>query len=178
MTGDFDEDLAMYEEAKGPRRKQLDNRALLRPISVLPVPRNPVSVAPKTPVGEVLGVMTEKKMGAILVVERGKLAGIFTERDALLKGLYAGKGRERPVREFMTADPDCLTLEDPIALALNRMAVGGYRHVPLVDAARKPVGLLVMRDVIRYIVEYFPREVLNAPPHSEHAPPDRAVDGG
>lgn len=78
----------------------------------------------------------------------------------------------------MTPDPDCLTIHDGIAVALNRMVEGGYRHVPLVNAEHEPVGILVMRDVVRYVVSFFPTEVLNQPPHSEHAPPDRSIDGG
>ena len=105
------------------------------------------------------------------------MIGIFSERDALRKGLYKGGG-DSPVREFMTANPDCLTPEDPIALAMNRMGVGGYRHVPLVDSSHRPVGMIVMRDVVRYILLYFPAEALNVPPHSEHDPPERNLEGG
>ena len=78
----------------------------------------------------------------------------------------------------MTPDPECLTPHDPIAFALNRMVVGGYRHVPLVTADGSPVGILPMRDVIAYIVSFFPTEIFNVPPHSEHNPPDRLPEGG
>ena len=49
---------------------------------------------------------------------------------------------DKPVAEHMTADPETLRLDDPIVWALNRMAVGGYRHVPLIDADGHPVGLI------------------------------------
>ena len=178
MSDGYDEDLRRWEEASGPPRKALDGRALLRPISVLPYPRSPVAVAPSDPVGAALETMSSRNLGAVLVVEGGKVVGIFSERDALRKGLFAGGKGGRPVREFMTRDPDCLTPDDSIALALNRMGVGGYRHVPLVDAQKRPVGLLVMRDAVRYVLGYFPKEVLNVPPHSEHTPPERSTEGG
>ncbi len=178
MSTGYDEDLDMYEEARGPRKRQLDNRVLLRPISDLNYPKNPAAVAPDTTVEEALDVMVAKKIGGLLVVEDGKVVGIFAERDALMKRLYDTKGLDRPVRDYMTADPDCLTIYDGIAVALNRMVEGGYRHVPLVNAEHEPVGILVMRDVVRYVVSFFPAEVLNLPPHSEHDPPDRSIDGG
>ncbi len=178
MSGDYEEDLDMYQEAAGPPVRQLDNRALLRPIADLKFPRNPLSTAPGTPVGEALALMASKNIGAILVVEGGKVIGIFSERDALRKGLFQAGKDDRPIREFMTAKPDCLTPHDPIALAMNRMGVGGYRHVPLVDDQHRPVGMLVMRDVVRFILLHFPREALNCAPHSEHDPPERNADGG
>jgi CBS domain-containing protein len=177
MSEGMDEDLARWEESSGPPKKNLDNRALLKPISSLKYPRHPLSVPPGEPVQKVLDLMSSKNIGAVIVVEGGKVTGIFSERDALRKGLYRGAG-DRPVREFMTPNPDCLAPEDPIAFALNRMGMGGYRHVPLVDHERRPVGMLVMRDAVRYILLHFPAEALNVPPHSEHAPPDRDLEGG
>lgn len=177
MSEGMDEDLARWEESSGPPSRNLDNRALLKPIQSLRYPRHPLSVAPGEPVGRALDLMSSKNIGAVLIVDVGRVVGIFSERDALKKGLYRGDVN-RPIRDFMTPDPDCLTPEDPIAFAMNRMGVGGYRHVPLVDGERRPVGMLVMRDVVRYILQHFPEEALNVPPHSEHAPPDRHLEGG
>jgi CBS domain-containing protein len=44
------------------------------------------------------------------------------------------------------------------------MSVGGYRHVPLVDGGGRPVGVVSVKDIVDYLVEHFPREVLNIPP--------------
>jgi CBS domain-containing protein len=178
MSEAVEEDLERWEEASGPSVRRLDNRALLRPISTLDYPKNPASVGPAVPVGKALETMAARNLGALLVVEGGRLVGIFSERDALRKGLYAGASADRPVREFMTAKPEVLTPHDPIALAMNRMGMGAYRHVPLVDNEGRPVGLLVMRDVVRYIVRFFPDVALNVPPHSVHEPPERNVEGG
>ena len=178
MSNGYEEDLAMYEEAQGPKRKQLDNRALRRPISDTRYPRQPVSFGPEAPLGDVLDAMAEKRIGAVLIVEGGKISGIFAERDTLIKHIYRCDDISRPVREFMTPNPDCLAPHDSIAFALNRMIHGGYRHIPLIDSEGAPLGLLSMRDVVGYIVSYFPSEVLNVPPHSEHNPPDRSAVGG
>ncbi len=178
MSDGFEEDLDMYEEAQGPESKELDNRALLRPISDISYARSPVVVEPATRLAEALETMARKRIGAVLVVDQGKVVGIFAERDLLIKRLYDGKGLDEPLRDFMTPDPECLTPHDPIAFALNRMVAGGYRHVPLITAEGAPVGILPMRDVVAYIVSFFPGEIFNVPPHSEHNPPDRAAEGG
>lgn len=179
MSSEYEEDLEMYQEAAGPTRRQLDNRALLRPIGYLNFPKHPLSTAPDTPVRDALERMGSKNIGAILVVDEGRVVGIFSERDALRKGLFRDSALgARPVKEFMTPEPDCLTPHDNIAFAMNRMGIGGYRHIPLVDAEKRPVGMLVMRDLVQYVARFFPNEALNVPPHSDYNPPERNADGG
>ena len=178
MSEGLNEDLAMYEEAIGPKHKQLDNEALLRPIRDLDYPTAPAAVAPHQSVSEALELMVQLGIGALLVTENARLVGIFAERDALIKKLWKGDKLDRRVSEFMTPDPDTLTPDDTIAFALNRMVEGGYRHMPPVDLENRPVGILVMRDVVAYVVSFFASEVINLPPHSEHNPPNRLVDGG
>ena len=72
----------------------------------------------------------------------------------------------------MRADPDVLTPEAPMAYALNLMAVGGFRHVPLVDDRRRPVAVVSVRDIVNYLVEWFPDKVLNVPPRKKTPCPD------
>jgi CBS domain-containing protein len=76
----------------------------------------------------------------------------------------------------MTRQVETLTPDDPIAFALQRMSVGGFRHVPLVDAAGRPVGILSVKDIVDYFAENFPREVLNIPPEPGKQP--RIPEGG
>src|SRR5207247_2463957 len=82
--------------------------------------------------------MREHRIGCVLVVEGERLVGIVTERDFIMKLGQADAGR--PLSDFMTPDPEVLSPDDPIVYALNKMSVGGFRHVPLVDEARRPVG--------------------------------------
>ena len=178
MTEGYEEDLAMYEEAAAPSEKRLDCRVLMRPLSELDYPTEPASVSPDTTVRDAAHLLAEKRIGALLVVEEGKVIGVFGERDMLLKGLYNEDKLSQPVRDYMAHDPVCLTPHDSIAHALSRMVVGGYRHIPLVDTKGAPEGILTMRDAMAYIVSFFPDEVLNVPPHSEHMPPERNVEGG
>ncbi|MEO8273670.1 MAG: CBS domain-containing protein [Chloroflexota bacterium] len=86
----------------------------------------------------------------LLVTENGVLVGIFTDRDAILK--VAGRPlQERSVRDVMTHDPVILRSGDPVAVAIHKMAVGGFRHVPIVKGG-VPVGVVSARDVFRHLV--------------------------
>ncbi|HRE17464.1 MAG TPA: CBS domain-containing protein, partial [Rhodocyclaceae bacterium] len=87
--------------------------------------------------------MAARKIGALLVVDRRKIQGIFTERDALVKVLAAGLDPETTLlSQVMVAEP--LTIRDarPLSHALHMMADGGFRHVPVVDDDGHPVGMV------------------------------------
>jgi CBS domain-containing protein len=140
------------------RRTPLEDRITRTPLSALK-PHWPMTVAPSDTVGEVIALLARRNIGCALVVQDEKLVGIFTERDALMKiGDSLDAVGPLPVRHFMTPAPETLLLTDPIAFALNRMAVGGYRHIPLVQDG-KPAGIISVRDVLAYLARHFP-EVL------------------
>jgi CBS domain-containing protein len=120
--------------------------------------------------------MREHHVGCVLVVDGDRLAGILTERDLLLK--MENIGLDEPVARLMTPDPETLQLDDPIVWALNRMSVGGYRHVPLVDPDGRPVGILSVKDIVHSIVALFPNEVLTLPPDPARADVWFERDGG
>jgi CBS domain-containing protein len=116
-------------------------------------PKSPCTVAPDTPVGDVLQKMVGETIGCVMVVDRGKLVGIFSERDALMKlNTDAPKMLARPISQFMTPDPVTLETGDKIAFALHKMNVGGYRHVPILFDG-KLAGVISIRDILRYLTE-------------------------
>ena len=136
-----------------------------RPVKALPTLKQPVRVTPTTSIRQAVEVMNERRVGCVLVVDAGRLVGIFTERDVLRKVVTGGRDIDAtPVGEVMTRDPECLTLDDGISYALNLMSDGGFRHIPLVDANGYPTGIVAMRNVVDYIVDMFPGEVRNLPP--------------
>lgn len=151
------------ESAADPRRTPLEDRIARDPLSMLK-PHKPVSVAPSDTVGEAVALLARRNIGCVLVVRGRKLVGIFTERDALTKiGDNLDGVGHRPVEEFMTPAPETLLPTDPIAFALNRMAVGGYRHIPL-ESDGCPAGVVSVRDVLAYLTRQFPevlREAIN-----------------
>lgn len=171
----YDEDLRYEEDTAAP--KLLDKSLFAEPIKTLRRRAGHVAIPLGTTIGEAARVMKVHRIGCVLVEQGGKLVGIFTERDILTKLVGTGYDPARvQVDGVMTRNPETLTPEDPIAYAMQLMSVGGFRHVPLVDADRRPVDILSVKDIVDYVVEHFPREILNIPPEpGKHA---RIPEGG
>jgi CBS domain-containing protein len=113
-------------------------------------PRSPIAVKPGDSVTTAISAMQAAEVGCVLVNQGEKLVGILTERDAVLK--LAGKPLAGiKVKDAMTKDPVVLRDDDTLAVALHKMAVGGFRHIPLVEEGR-PTGIISSRDIFRHIV--------------------------
>ena len=129
-------------------------------------PAEPICLPETATVGEAIERMLRRRQAGVLVVDPdGRLSGIFTERDVLTR--VAGRGRDPQqtrLAEVMTADPDALSAGDRIAYAVHSMSVAGYRTIPLVDTDRRPIGVVTVSDVIRWLAGLFPEAVLNLPP--------------
>ena len=99
-----------------------------------------------TTVSEAARLMTAAKVGAILVMKKDRLAGIFTERDALTRVLAEGLDpMHTKLSRVMTRDPDTIAPDKPFGHALIMMYDHGYRHMPVVEDG-KPIGIVSMRD--------------------------------
>ncbi len=120
------------------------------PVSVLGW-RRPVTLPATATVGEAIQRMLACDIGAVLIVEAGQLAGIFSERDLLAKLAGTAADYDRlPVRAFMTAHPETIQPTDTLAFALHKMDCGGYRHLPVVKDGQ-PVGMISVRDMLRHM---------------------------
>ncbi len=120
-------------------------------------PRPAECVDLSTPMAEVLARLKGKNVGCLQVVdEKGRLVGIFTERDVLYKvaGLIIDLDRI-VVESLMTADPTALQPQTAIQHALHLMSVHGFRHIPLIDEDYRPVGIVSFRDVVGFIERHF-----------------------
>lgn len=128
-----------------------------RTISDFVADRELPAVGPEDDVERAVAVMRERGSGCALVIDGvGRLIGVFTERDFLNRVAATGKPvAGTPVAEVMTADPMSLAPEDSIAYAINRMAVGGYRNVPIVDPEGRAIANLTVRDVIAHLDQLF-----------------------
>jgi CBS domain-containing protein len=159
------------------RHRDVGRQILETPISDLRRTA-PVTVPPDAPVSKAIELMQKRKVSAVVVVERKKarrVAGIFTERDLVSRALPVRNYAKAPVSRFMTPTPETLRPKDSVAYALNKMSVGRFRHVPLVDDAGKPAGIISIRDITDFIVELCPEEILNLPPEPQlamHPRPD------
>ena len=112
-----------------------------------------LSVAPDTPTTEVVRKMKEAGLGCALVLENGKLVGIFTERDLLDK--LTGKDArpdDTAVRDLMSVNPDFLSERDSVAIAVNKMSMGRYRHLPI-RKADGSYSVTSIKNVLKYIAK-------------------------
>jgi CBS domain-containing protein len=168
---DFEEGLAQdesYFDAVDRPRFAFDANLLKEPLTVVPT-RPPLVFRADASVKESMQAMQQRHRGCILITQdgtlRSPLTGIFTERDILLRVIDSGRNpADVQLGEVMTPDPESLPFDARLAWVLNRMAIGGYRHVPVVDANGWPTAVLAVRDVVEFLVESFPAEILNLPP--------------
>jgi CBS domain-containing protein len=108
--------------------------------------------------------MRDERSGCALLTRDGKLAGIFTERDLVLRVVGVEGALDQPVSDWMTTNPDRVHQRDPVLTAIRLMRRRGYRNVPVVDEADQVVGCVRHKDIVDYIAEVYPEQVLNLPP--------------
>ena len=166
-TTDLPDD-AYFDELKDPTAEIFDARLLQEPLTVLPT-RAPICFKSSDAVAEAMNAMQREHCGCILVTEdgtqRSPLTGIFTERDILLRIINRGRNPATvTLDEVMVREPECLAADASIAWVLNKMSVGGFRHVPAVDEEGRPQIIVSVRDVVQFLVERFPNAILNLPP--------------
>ncbi len=138
-----------------PTKDKLRHKIMTEKVSDFISKTPPIIVRPETSVAEMIRQMQEAPTkGCVLVCDnQGQLVGIASIRDVLLK--VAGMVKDKdlatfPVSRIMTSKPECLNKEDQLSFALHKMAIGKFRHVPVVDNG-KPIGVVSTRDIIEYL---------------------------
>lgn len=129
-------------------------------------PAIPICVQPSTPLRDIFVMMKEQNRGAVLICENEKLVGIFTERDAL-RLMAHDADLDVPIEGEMKRNPTSLLVSETVGKAITKMAYGGYRRIPLVDDAGKPVGIMKVPGILHYLVEHFPAVVYTLPPQPD-----------
>lgn len=114
---------------------------------------NVYSVEPSIMVYAAIELMCQRNIGGLLIVESGKLVGIFTERDYARKLILKGKSsKNTPISELMTQNPITVNPENSIEDCMNLMTGKFIRHLPVVDGD-KLIGLVSIGDVVKHIIE-------------------------
>lgn len=131
--------------------------------------REPVAVEPGTSLRDSVAAIQRTGTGDSVFVRDGdgKLLGVLTERDIFAR--LVGPDVEpidldQPVESLMTREPHHFHLEDTVADAIELMQTGQYRNVPLLGEDDRLVGVVRAQDILRYLAEAFPEELLNLPP--------------
>lgn len=146
-------DLSSYQVPE-PKRGRLHDAILDDPLSQLNAPR-PIALRASDNAATAIESMRRCRFGSVLVLdEAGKLAGIFTERDVLRRlSRLAQPPDQVPLKAVMTPAPVALEEDDSLAQALSYMAVGGHRHIPIVDERGAPTGFVSIRGILRYLAQ-------------------------
>lgn len=111
-----------------------------------------VSVAPATNVFDALKLMAEREIGAVLVLEGGRVAGIMSERDYARKVILKGKSsQETPVREIMTERVVYARPEHTVAECMALMTDKRIRHLPVMDDGRL-LGVVSIGDLVKEMI--------------------------
>jgi len=157
------------DEAYFDRRRKgtrVFDSALLREPAVVLRARKPLVFSRHDSATDAMRAMQAEHRGCVLVTYDGTpgspLTGIFTERDVLFRIVDRGRNPATlPLKDVMTADPERVKVSQPIGAVLHMMSVGGFRHIPVVDEENRPVFVVSVKDVVQFLVDAFPREILN-----------------
>jgi CBS domain-containing protein len=160
--------LSEFDDAYDDDVRRIRGAVLETPVSELMAHR-PLVVDADATVVSAVNAMNERHTGCVLVQRDGKLVGIFTERDVLRKVIFREGHQGWKVEAVMTRKPETLRPNASVAFALNKMSVDGYRHIPIVDHDGKAVGVLSVKDIVNFVVDFFPESVHNLPPDPEKA---------
>jgi CBS domain-containing protein len=122
----------------------------------MPLARNHMSrslltVEPGLGLKAVAERMVAKDVGAVLVIDAGRLVGILTERD-IMRAVAGGMTDETLVSDWMTRDPETMGPDDTTQHAAVLMIHGGFRHLPLMEGS-DVVGMLSIRDLMRVVLD-------------------------
>lgn len=155
--GDFEDPLKNYDvtiaedEFERALAENTVNDMETKPFKTVPV---------DAPIGDVVRLMAELEIGCVLVTNGdNKLAGIFTQRDLLMKVVADFEAvKSKPVSELMTESPVSVHETDNAATAINLMSTGGFRHIPVLDVDDKVVGLVGPRRTTAFLQQYFPKD--------------------
>ena len=130
--------------------------------------REPVTVPPGTSLANCLRAIRRTGSGDSVFVceEDGRLVGVLTERDIFGRIVAGGVDLSQPVESLMTRDPRTLDLDETIRDAIDLMQTGRYRNIPTIDPDGRLVGVIRQNDIIKYLAESFPEELLNLPPRT------------
>lgn len=132
----------------------LDRRFLAKSLGLLN-PAAPLEIERTASVREAIELLRKHRVGCVVVTdEQGRLVGIFSERDVLLKIVLTEIDIDNTqLSSVMTANPHTAKMTTTIAFALTMMSQGGFRHIPITDDREIPVGIVSVKDIVDFLAQ-------------------------
>ena len=125
-------------------------------------------------VDQVIAKMQNSQRKCALVMDRGKLIGIFTAHDIARRVIDQSEVINEPIETIMTPDPLTLQSDTTLIEAIRFMSDKPHRYMPVVDAEGRVLGTLTHYAIIKYMSDHFPEEIYNLPPTPDHFASARA----
>ena len=111
-----------------------------------------LTVEPTLELDEAARQMNDRQVGAVLVLTNGLVSGILTERD-VLRAVATGQVTGTHVAAWMTREPETIGPDESTGHAASVMIHGSFRHLPVVDDANRPLGIVSIRDLVRVTLD-------------------------
>lgn len=160
-----DECLAdLRSEDRATPRSAVENKIIEMPVSSL-VARQPSRLPATTTLRDAIQKMIDDRAGCVLVVgEDGALTGILTERDVLKRIVAVDEVDldRHNLGDYATANPETIKPSASLQVALHRMAINEFRHLPFESEPGQPDGLITARDILDFIEANFRETVTRA----------------
>jgi CBS domain-containing protein len=151
----------------GATTEHLSRRQLAREPARLIARGTPIFAESGSTIGEAISLMQAHGGDSLLVRAGGRLVGVLTERDILQRVLGRGVDPQALVDGFMTPDPQTVGSDATLLEVLRLMDRGGFRSVPIVGADGRVEAIVRQSDVLAFVAEAFPQEILNLPPRPD-----------
>ena len=142
----------MQRDIPHPQKSDKIQNIMMAPILDLITGKDLLVASPADTVEKVTKILRDEKKDCVLVYKKKKLVGILSNRDLLLR--VAGKYKDLTkvkVESVMTPNPEFAKGEDPIAFVVNKMSLGGFRHVPVLRSDGTPFSIISIKDVFGYL---------------------------
>ena len=151
QADEFEDPLSDYE----PRSYESEVQRVLAEQAAGEIPSRPyISITPSCPIRDAVQAMHGSGDSIVLVVDEGRLLGVFTERDVLDRVAESfATLAHLPVDEVMTREPEVVYECDPSGTAVAAIAVAGHRQVPILDVEDHVLGVVNPQRVFRYLQE-------------------------
>jgi len=144
--------LMIVDLPKPAKNDSIQNVMMTAPVANLVTGKDLLVAEPKDTLDKIIKLFQKEEKGCIVIYKKKKLLGILSRRDMLRK--VAGQRSDLSritAEEIMTPNPEYVKVEDPIAFAVNKMALGGFRSVPVLSSDGSPISILSIKDVLTYL---------------------------
>jgi CBS domain-containing protein len=128
--------------------------------------KEPVTVPPGTSLADCVAAIQRTGTGdsVFVILPDRRLVGVLTERDIFGRIVGGDVDLSQPVESMMTTTWHHLHVEETVRDAIELMQTGRYRNVPLLDDDDHLMGVVRPQDILKFLAEAFPEELLNLPP--------------